>query len=186
MTLTSRYPTFLYEALKLQESDIPIDLDSSIIQAMIDAYQNGWALANYNFRSFSRGLQVIPQTVVLIGSGTFPPQPSGQPGEPVQKKVLGLHLEPNLTQSVDMSLRVRRIVQPTNELQDIIYRNFAVTGNSTPDILDWISDFNTGSREWWIPPDFQLDLEIGDGLVGDSIIVNVLWAQIPAGFNVGI
>lgn len=49
MTLIARYPQWLYEAVKLTEPKIPIDLDSSVIQSVLDVTQAGWGFTSFPF-----------------------------------------------------------------------------------------------------------------------------------------
>ncbi len=44
MTLYARRPTWLYDALDLNEPQIPVDLDTQTTQSTIDVFQNGQAL----------------------------------------------------------------------------------------------------------------------------------------------
>lgn len=182
MTLTSRYPTFLYEALKLQESKIPIDLDSGIIQAMIDAYQNGWALVVYNHQKSNRSLQ-FPNSIPLIGDTEFPPSPVGVAPERKQKKVLAMDTLHSLQAAQQFDLKYRRI---NGENQEVIIRNLpASAGTNLRN--DWLNDWmDRAQATLFIPQGWQLVLDLpGTGVAEDVIEIQILWAEIPGGFDIG-
>lgn len=181
MSLTSRYPNFLYEALKLQEPQIPIDLDSQIIQSMIDVYQQGWALAVYNHRRFDRSLGGA-NDIVLIGDGSFPPPNVGITEEIKQKKVIACSIEKNGGDPSQMTFSLRRI---DGEVQDVIIRSFKLS--EVDQEADWLTDIaGTAASTFFVPPGWQLLLSTtATGVPEDIIIVKILWAEIPAGFNIG-
>lgn len=182
MTLTSRYPTFLYEALKLQESKIPIDLDSSIISAVIDAYQGGWALATYNHRVFTGSMQ-FAQTVVVVGADQFPPSSVGIAPEEKQKKVLAMDIQTTLLGDSSFEMRYRRI---DGESQEVVLREGSLTAG-TDLTRDWLDDIMHDSQgTLWIPPGWQLIVVFpATGVAEDVFRIQILWAEIPAGFNIG-
>lgn len=181
MSLVSRFPSFLFPALKLQEPDIPRNVDTSIIQSNLDVYQNGWSLARYNQRTFTTGVQ-FAATLVAIGDGIFPPPPAGVQDEEVVKKVLVMDFLPLATLGATAAtIQLRRL----SDNARVVYRNLAIGAGGA--VFDWLSDVNAGAaREWIIPPGWQLIVDfLASGGVGDQVQTQILWAEIPAGFNIG-
>lgn len=183
MTLVSRYATFLYEALKLEEAKIPIDLDASLIQGTIDTYQNGWALAVYNHRQFNGSMQ-FTNSIVLIGDNQFPPTTVGIAPEIKQKKVFAMNTEHTLIGDIVVDWKYRRV---DGEAQEVILRHEDLLAG-TDVIRDWLDDWMDNSQgTLFIPPGWQLVMDFpATGNAEDVFEIQILWAEIPLGFNIGI
>lgn len=183
MSLTSRYPEWMYEALKLQEPKIPIDLDSQTIQSMLDVYQQGWSLTVYNHRRFTFSTQ-FASDFTLIGEGKFPPPAAGTKDEVVQKKVLAIaHDNSNILNGYEELYKLRRLSTPNQEV--LLTRVNAAPGAISD--YGWVDIINPGqSRTWVVPPGWQLIVSNLASGFAENLIIDILWAEMPAGFNMGI
>ena len=182
MSLTSRYPEWMYEALKLQEPKIPIDLDSEVIQSGLDVYQNGWSLATYNHRLLTFSVQ-FDQDIVLIGEGRFPPPAPGTKDEVVQKKVIAIsHDNSAILNGYEAFYFLRRLATP-----DQLVLLTRLTAAGAPSDFGWADIINPGqSRTWVVPQGWQLLLSTTATGFAEDLGINILWAEMPAGFNMGI
>lgn len=180
MTLTSRYPNWIYEALKLQEAKIPIDLDSQIIQATIDTYQNGWALAEFKHFKATRSMQFLNEVALVPPRDFLTPTP-----EPIYKILLCASITASIGGTGPQVQILMRNDPPTvGESRTSVMRDFQLVNG----VQDWIDDIaKDGNYKWVAPPDWYFSLVVpGTGVPDDSFVMESMWAQIPSGFNVGI
>lgn len=181
MTLISRRPDWLFEALRMQEPQLVTDIDSQAIQPSMDVYQDGWGLARYIVQRYNTGV-FGATTLVAIPDFSFPPAPIGSSArnEPVVRKVFAIAMFANpLTAATTLSWKYRRF----SDLRVVTLRNLSIT---TGDFFDWTLAISNGVRDWTVPPGLQLICEFGGtGNAGDTVSTEILWAEAPSGFGLG-
>lgn len=170
MTLVSRYPTRLYELLGLQEPNIPIDLDPTSLQSIVDVMQGG--------RIYSR---------FLHGQVT---QTSGQPAQFLQLLAQSEDLRVVHHLSVENQAPTFAPWYPQIRLTEAALPSQTVhvygKGITTPGILP---AENIGSQEFIpfgrfiIPPGWQLFMAFGQTAGLEAQHCRFLYEVMPFGFN---
>jgi hypothetical protein len=163
----SRLPTWLYQALRLEQPTVPTDFDTTAILPTLDVFQGGLAIAENRFVSGT-----VPASTAAT---TVANEPRGQ--DEVQLLIWFLDATHNGGAApLRVSLDIREpssVVNPAYLRKDI-----AVGARAIGE--DWLG---VGGRIW-LPPGIGFRLLVAATGVGETVDYNFGWLRIPAGFKV--
>lgn len=171
MPIVTNRPDWFRAALEVQEPAVPNFVFDDGIVPTVDAYQNGWALAEYNFLRVDLGPSSPPVNQIVL------------PRDDTRIQVL-LEMEVDNEQSTDTWDFFLRLVDPVPATPSVIKvtRPPAASRPIPANTLVPSRDLIDG-RSIIIPPRWQLEAFFDGTGVGSTKTTRTHWVAFPVGFK---
>lgn len=165
MNILSRIPSWLYGALRLQEPELPTQLDTTAVNAQLDVFQQGWGLATYvRGNPAGVGASAAASRVTFI-----------EPDDDWQYIVLGIEISHTGGAAAGL---VRYEIFDTRTATGISFASFSIPVDGEGLMVDFLQSYHPIR----IPAGYGFTGRFPATGLSEGYGIELIYARIPAGF----